>query len=207
MNPPYSVVCARGHVLADDVPRQPEIASNGKLGCSEPGCFERVYTHCEGCSKPVPGYIDGVRYEGNGSIATPRGRLGPPERVWREECPYCKMPYRWASESLLSRYHAKYLEDVEDPSPMGLVFSSSAEAAYGRAKAGARRRRKSERRADRRERKAHWYTSRAALISAVAAVAVAIIGLVPWLFDDNDIVPSPSPSSSTVSPTTTSLGP
>jgi hypothetical protein len=89
MNPPYSIVCAGRHVLADDVARQPPIADNGAKLCTESGCLERVYTHCPNCSQPLPGYIDGPRYEVSGNIAAPRGRIGTSrglsaDRTWRE---------------------------------------------------------------------------------------------------------------------------
>lgn len=203
MNPPYSLVCAGRHVLGDEIAHQPAVNENGTKLCSTPGCFERVYSHCVHCAKPIPGYIDGVRYEVHGNIAAPAGRMGTargllPGREWREDCPYCKVPYPWASSTVLADYHAKYLEDRRHASPVGLSYVAAAEHAFEEREKARKRHRRSSKRADRRERHDHWWTSRAALITAVGVVLAAVVaGVFTYLSRDGSESPVPTSTSTT----------
>ena len=129
VNPPYSIVCASGHVIDDELDREPLAEASGRAVCPKSGCYSFVYSHCPACLAPLPGLLDGARYQVNGPIARPVGRLGG-GREWREDCPRCKVPYPWATTASLLRYHNAYLAQSDEDSAPVLAYSAVAAAAF-----------------------------------------------------------------------------
>ncbi len=127
----YSCVCRAGHVLADDIAEEPPIEESGRRLCNRSGCFEPVFTHCPQCGEPISGYIDAPRYETNRGVSRPIGRFEAfVTRTWREDCPYCKVPYPWARRAVWVGYHHRFLEDKQRNSPGLLTYVAQAEEAY-----------------------------------------------------------------------------
>src|SRR5690606_36535719 len=94
MSEAFSLVCAAGHVMHDDLDTDPGVRGPADMRCDVSGCFERVYSQCPNCEFPVPGYIDGPRIVDGapkGRMNTARGMY--PNRVWLEACPNCSSPY------------------------------------------------------------------------------------------------------------------
>jgi len=188
MTAPYSLVCGNGHVLNDEIAHEPSLEENGSMRCSESGCLALVYSHCLHCNAPLPGYIDGVRYERHGNFAVPKGRFGSArgllgEREWREDCPHCKSPYPWAPDSVWVGYHKEYL--AHEGTATALPLLTEAEEAHSKAKLRSERQAKTRRRADRRERRQAWAGSLldtwpkrvTAIAAAIAAVLLLVFGV------------------------------
>lgn len=212
LNPPYSLVCAARHVLADELADEPELEANGTLRCSESGCLGLVFSHCEQCRRPIPGHIDGARYERHGNVSVPRGKLGTargllPSRQWREDCPYCKSPFPWASREVWVNYHRQHLADVAHRRPESLPHLPQAEAAYDAARGDARARKKGERRRQRRAQRARLATGMLDTwprrVTAVVAAIVAVLALLFGVTSIADLSGGDRPSATT----TTTTGP
>lgn len=211
MNPPYSIVCAAGHVADDELDNEPRAVDNGTLRCPESGCFELTYSHCLMCGRPVPGHIDGPRMVTTGHISRPVGRFGtaqgflpPPD--WREDCPYCKSPYPWAPRSVWARYHRRYLKDRAEGSSHPLHHMVEAEAAYRAEENAARRYSKASKRRTRRSAAARWTATVLDTwpkrIAAIAAAIAAVLGLFFGVDNFRDLNGGPAPTTTTSTSTT-----
>lgn len=201
--PPCSLVCSDGHVLSDELAHEPPLENNGALRCNESGCYALVFSHCDLCQLPIPGFIDGFRFEVNGPIAAPKGRTSDVPRgtfgfrEWREDCPRCKAPYPWARPGVLAEYHRQHLAHLGKPTELPLV--ERAKAAYDRQSRVMRRESKQKRRDLRRMRLKQfnivmfdtWPKRILAIIGVITAVLVLVFG-VSSFSDIGDEDPKPT---------------
>lgn len=137
-----SLVCGHGHVLDEELLEPPSLGTNGTRRCEKPGCSEFVYSHCDACEEPIPGWMDAPRrLEGEPILSGKLNRSIGPNREWREDCPYCKFPYPWARQRFLVDYHRRYLEEANQDIAKPLAHSPAAEEAHRQDQSAKRKRR------------------------------------------------------------------
>jgi hypothetical protein len=149
--------------------------------------------------------MDGPRAERHGNLVIPQGRRNRargllPARDWREDCPYCKAPYPWASDTVWVNYHQRHLADsaagVHDPLPyleQAAIKSQAADDLRSE-------REKMARAAHRRERFATigakldtWPKRTTAVVAAIVALLALLFGATN-LRDLLDVEPAPAPT-------------
>jgi hypothetical protein len=208
----YSIVCASGHVIDDELEREPAPRDNGTRRCSESGCFELTYSHCTACGRAIPGFIDGPRMVTTGNLSRPVGRLNTargmlPAREWREDCPFCKSPYPWAPRATWAAYHRRHLEDVANGVDPALPYLAEAEKAYAAESTEHQRQARAAKRESRRATRARWSSAIldtwpgriTAIVAAIVAVLLLLFGVsnVPDLLSRNT---EPTTTTTTTTP-------